>query len=217
MVSERPFYIHINPQMGKPFELSITDGQLSYTRRTGAIEHEAKLDGIHVIRTSECKQLLSAEDAVRSFKNLAQVGRVFPTFKGLDIRIRPVPQRTKEWVRAHIFICLPPYYVEWHLRQVLAPLLFNGICLLPLSHPLQQKAGKPHAPPKTDCQSMASKHSWPRRVPVAVIVAELNQIQNAPLSFGTLIPPRFRRVRWSRSVCCQCRQSIHWLVVACYQ
>jgi transposase len=112
-------------KMGKHFELSITDGQFSYTRRTDAIEREAEVDGIYVIRTSECKQSLSAEDAVRSYKNLAQVERVFRTFKGLDIRIRPIHHRTAERVRAHIFICLLAYYVEWHLRQVLAPLLFD--------------------------------------------------------------------------------------------
>jgi transposase len=112
-------------KMGKHFELSITDGQFSYTRRTDAIEREAEVDGIYVIRTSESKQSLSAEDAVRSYKNLAQVERVFRTFKGLDIRIRPIHHRTAERVRAHIFICLLAYYVEWHLRQVLAPLLFD--------------------------------------------------------------------------------------------
>jgi len=112
-------------KMGKHFELSIDDGQFGYTRRADAIEHEAELDGVYVIRTSESKASLSAEDAVRSYKNLAQVERVFRTFKGLDIRIRPIHHRTEERVRAHIFICLLAYYVEWHLRQVLAPLLFD--------------------------------------------------------------------------------------------
>ena len=112
-------------KMGKHFKLSITDGQFSYARRSDAIEREAELDGIYVIRTSESKPSLSAEDAVRSYKNLAQVERVFRTFKGLDIRIRPIHHRTEDRVRAHIFICLLAYYVEWHLRQVLAPLLFD--------------------------------------------------------------------------------------------
>lgn len=112
-------------KMGKHFELSITDGQFSYAQRSDAIEREAELDGLYVIRTSESKQSLSAADAVRSYKNLAQVERVFRTFKGLDILIRPIHHRTEERVRAHIFICLLAYYVEWHLRQVLAPLLFD--------------------------------------------------------------------------------------------
>ena len=116
-------------KMGKHFELSINDGQFRYARRADAIKREAELDGIYVIRTSESKSSLSAEDAVRSYKNLAQVERVFRTFKGLDIRIRPIHHRTEERVRAHIFICLLVYYVEWHLRQVLAPLLFDDEAL----------------------------------------------------------------------------------------
>ena len=112
-------------KMGKHFERSIADGQFRYARREDEIQREAELDGLYVIRTSESQPSLSAEDTVRSYKNLAQVERVFRTFKGLDIRIRPIHHRTEDRVRAHIFICLLAYYVEWHLRQVLAPLLFD--------------------------------------------------------------------------------------------
>jgi transposase len=112
-------------KMGKHFELTIADGQFDYVRRVESIQREAQLDGIYVIRISESKTSLSAEDTVRSYKNLAQVERAFRTLKGLDIRIRPIHHRTDARVRAHIFICLLAYYVEWHLRQVLAPLLFD--------------------------------------------------------------------------------------------
>lgn len=112
-------------KMGKHFELAMADGQFDFTRRAHSIKREAELDGIYVIRTSETKASLSAEDTVRSYKNLAQVERTFRTLKGLDIRIRPIHHRTEARVRAHIFICLLAYYVEWHLRQVLAPLLFD--------------------------------------------------------------------------------------------
>ena len=95
------------------------------TRRTQAIEREAKLDGLYVIRTSEAAQDLNAEDTVRSYKNLAQVERAFRTLKGVDLQIRPIYHRSEERVRAHIFLCLLAYYVEWHMRQALAPLLFD--------------------------------------------------------------------------------------------
>ena len=139
-------------KMGKHFELSITDGQFSYARRADAIEREAELDGIYVIRTSESKQSLSTEDAVRSYKNLAQVERVFRTFKGLDIRIRPIHHRTEERVRAHIFICLLAYYVEWHLRQVLAPLLFDDETLA-----LDRKQRDPVAPAEPSTAAKTKK------------------------------------------------------------
>jgi transposase len=139
-------------KMGKHFKRSITDGQFSYARRSDAIEREAELDGIYVIRTSESKPSLSAEDAVRSYKNLAQVERVFRTFKGLDIRIRPIHHRTEDRVRAHIFICLLAYYVEWHLRQVLAPLLFDDETLAS-----DRKQRDPVAPAKPSTAAKSKK------------------------------------------------------------
>jgi hypothetical protein len=83
------------------------------------------VDGISVIRTSESRQSLTAEDTVRTDKSLSQVERLFRTLKGIDLRGRPIRPRTEEHVRAHVFLCLLAYYLEWHLRQALAPLLFD--------------------------------------------------------------------------------------------
>lgn len=112
-------------KMAKHFELTINDGQFEYQRRQGEIDREIALDGIYVIRTSEPAAKLSADDAVRSYKNLARVEQVFRTVKGVEIRVRPIHHRLEERVRSHIFICLLAYYVEWHMRQALAPLLFD--------------------------------------------------------------------------------------------
>lgn len=112
-------------KMAKHFVTSIAEGRLRYHRREAAIAEEAALDGIYVIRTSEPAERLSAEDSVRSYKTLAQVERTFRTLKGLDLRIRPIHHRVEERVRAHIFMCLLAYYVEWHLRAAWAPLLFD--------------------------------------------------------------------------------------------
>ena len=112
-------------KMGKHFEVTIEDGAFSYRRREQAIAREAQLDGLYVIRTSEAQEQLSAEQAVRSYKNLARVERAFRTLKGIDLRIRPIHHRNEDRVRAHIFLCLLAYYVEWHLRQAWAELLFD--------------------------------------------------------------------------------------------
>ena len=112
-------------KMGKHFQHTIADGKLSWSRREEAIAEEAKLDGIYVIRTSETAEQLSAADAVRGYKSLAQVERAFRSLKSLDLLIRPIRHRTAERVPAHIFLCLLAYYVEWHLRRVWAPLLFE--------------------------------------------------------------------------------------------
>jgi hypothetical protein len=112
-------------KMGKHFSLKIDDGLLSYERKDRAIDRESSLDGIYVIRTSESEERMSPEDAVRNYKNLAQVERAFRSIKGLDILVRPIFHRTENHVRAHIFLCMLAYYVEHHMRALLRPLLFD--------------------------------------------------------------------------------------------
>ena len=112
-------------RMAKHFEVQIDDGVLHYTRRPASIQREAELDGIYVIRTSEPRERLSAEETVRGYKNLAVVERLFRTLKGIDIRVRPIHHHQEKRVRAHILLCVLAYYVEWHMRQALAPLLFD--------------------------------------------------------------------------------------------
>ena len=112
-------------KMAKHFQITITHGRLTWARKTAAIEHEQQLDGIYVIRTSEPAERLTAADAVRQYKGLAQVERAFRCLKGLDVRVRPIYHRTEDHVRAHIFLCCLAYYVEWHLRRAWASLLFE--------------------------------------------------------------------------------------------
>lgn len=112
-------------KVGKHFDLTIADGVFRWVRRDAAIRGEAALDGIYVIRTSEPASQLSAADTVRTYKNLAVVERVFRCLKGIDLRVRPIYHRAEARVRAHFFLCLLAYYVEWHLRAALRPLLFE--------------------------------------------------------------------------------------------
>jgi hypothetical protein len=112
-------------KMAKHVTVTIANGRLQWRRNAAAIQHERQLDGIYVIRTSEAADRLTAADAVRQYKGLAQVERAFRCLKGIDVRVRPIYHRTDDHVRAHIFLCMLAYYVEWHLRQVWAPLLFE--------------------------------------------------------------------------------------------
>jgi transposase len=112
-------------KMAKHFALTIEDGRFQAQRRKEGIREEGLLDGVYVIRTSESKENLVAPDVVRHYKNLTNVERAFRCWKGMDIRVRPIYLRTEEHVRAHIFLCLLAYYVEWHMRAALAPLLFE--------------------------------------------------------------------------------------------
>jgi len=139
-------------KMGKHFEHKIEDGKLSWSRRGETIEQEAKVDGIYVIRTSESAEQLSAADTVRGYKSLAQVERAFRSLKGLDLLIRPIRHRTEERVPAHIFLCLLAYYVEWHLRRVWAPLLFEDEEL-----PQERRRRDPVLPASSSASAQAKK------------------------------------------------------------
>lgn len=112
-------------KMGKHFELTIKKGVFTYKRKEASIKKEADLDGIYVIRTSEPKENLSTEDTVRSYKSLSKVEQIFRTMKGVEILVRPIRHRNEERVKAHIFICMLAYYVEWHMRKALSPILFD--------------------------------------------------------------------------------------------
>ena len=111
-------------KMRKHFRLTIADGAFAFERDPASIEREAALDGVYIVRTSEPKEAMSAEDAVRNYKRLAEVETAFRTLKSMDVLIRPIFHRLENRVRAHIFLCTLAYYVEWHMRRALAPLLF---------------------------------------------------------------------------------------------
>jgi transposase len=112
-------------KMAKHFALDIDDGHFSWTRKVEQIAAEAKLDGIYVLRTSVLAQELSSDDAVQAYKDLSRVERAFRSMKTVDLEIRPIRHWTANHVRAHVFLCMLAYHVEWHLRQALAPLLFH--------------------------------------------------------------------------------------------
>lgn len=112
-------------RMAKHFQLDITEDGFSWERRNDKIEAEAKLDGIYIIRTSVKKEILSANETVQTYKNLSRVERAFRSLKTVDLKIRPIFHRNTNRVRAHIFLCMLAYYVEWHMRAKLAPVLFD--------------------------------------------------------------------------------------------
>ena len=112
-------------KMAKHFALSITDDSFAYSRKPDSIAREARLDGLYVIRTSLPAETMSADDAVRAYKDLARVERAFRSLKSIDLQIRPVHHWIEPRVRAHVFLCMLAYYVEWHLRAAWAPILFH--------------------------------------------------------------------------------------------
>ena len=112
-------------KMGKHFQIHIEEDSFSYQRKQTNIEKEESLDGIYVIRTNVPADVFSSEQAVRNYKSLSGVERAFRSLKTVDLHVRPIHHREPDRVRAHIFLCTLAYYVEWHMRQDLAPLLFD--------------------------------------------------------------------------------------------
>ncbi len=160
-------------KMGKHYVLTIADGAFQWARRQGSIDVEAQLDGIYIIRTSEPAERFSAADTVRTYKSLSQVERAFRCLKGIDLLVRPIRHRTVDRVPAHIFLCLLAYDVEWHMRQALAPILFEDEQLATDRH--QRDPIRP-ARPSASARAKKRTHTTPEGLPVhswETLMAEL--------------------------------------------
>ena len=112
-------------KVAKHFEVTITDHSLEVARKQAAIEAEAALDGVYVLRTSVPAETMEPAAVVSAYKDLSWVEQAFRSLKTVDLQVRPVFHRRDRRVRAHVFLCMLAYYLEWHLRQALAPLLFD--------------------------------------------------------------------------------------------
>jgi hypothetical protein len=112
-------------KVGKHFRLEISDGTFQYERDLESVRQEAALDGFYVIRTSVPSTVLRTEGTVLAYKNLSVVERAFRSLKRVDLHLRPIHHRLADRVKAHVFLCMLAYYVEWHMRRDLAPLLFD--------------------------------------------------------------------------------------------
>jgi transposase len=112
-------------KVAKHFALTISGDQFSFVRKADAIDAEGKLDGLYVIRTNLAQDALSAAEAVRSYKDLSHVERAFRSIKTADLHVRPIHHRLPDRVRAHVLLCMLAYHLEWHMRQALAPILFD--------------------------------------------------------------------------------------------
>lgn len=111
-------------KVAKHFTLDIRDHDFDFDVDQAKVAAEAALDGIYVVRTSLSAERMNADDTVRSYKRLSQVERAFRSLKSIDIHVRPIRHRLEKRVRAHIFLCMLAYYVQWHMLEAWRPLLF---------------------------------------------------------------------------------------------
>ena len=162
-------------KVAKHFTLAIGDTTFTFARKPDSIAAEAALDGIYIIRTSVPADAMDAPDCVRNYKSLAQVERAFRSLKTMDLKIRPIHHRTADRVRAHIFLCMLAYYVEWHLREAWRELMFAD------TDQLAKTTRDPVAPAKRSTAALAKvrSHMLDDGTPVhsfATLLAELATI-----------------------------------------
>jgi hypothetical protein len=154
-------------KVAKHFCLTITDHALTFARDEAAIARAAALDGFYVLRTSVPAETLDTAATVLAYKSLAQVERAFRSLKSVDLEVRPIHHRLAGRVRAHVFLCMLAYHVVWHLRQALAPLLFEDhdrvAAAAGRASPVAAAAVSPAAAAKAQTKRTAAGqpvHSW---------------------------------------------------------
>ena len=162
-------------KMAKHFELAIGDTTFSFSRKSAAIATEAALDGVYIIRTSVPAVQMDSADCVRNYKSLANVERAFRSLKTIDLKVRPIHHRTADRVRAHIFLCMLAYYVEWHMREAWRELMFAD------TEQAAKTTRDPVAPAKRSKAALAkaARHTLDDGTPVhsfATLMAELATI-----------------------------------------
>jgi hypothetical protein len=196
-------------KVAKHFELAISDHAFTFERRQEAIATEAALDGVYIIRTSVEADRMDAAQCVRNYKSLASVERAFRSLKTIDLKIRPIHHRLADRVRAHILLCMLAYYVEWHMREAWAPLMFTDT-------DTQAKATRDPVAPAKRCDAALAKvasHTLDDGTPVhsfSTLLAELSTIvrntcrtpgaaPDAP-SFAVLTTPNAKQRRALESI-----------------
>jgi hypothetical protein len=151
-------------RMAKHFELEITETSFTFTRKQQQIDAEAALDGLYVLRTNVPSERLSDAQTVLAYKSLAQVERAFRSMKTVDLHVRPIYHFSESRVRAHVFLCMLAYYVEWHLREALKPLLHDDEQLAVLR---DQRANPVMPTPRSEgAKAKAARHRTDDELPV---------------------------------------------------
>ena len=183
----------------KHLQLVIADNRFAYARKQEQIDEEAALDGFYVLRTNLAEQTLTAPDVVRSYKQLAHAERAFRTLKSPELEIRPIRHRREDRVRAHAFLCLLAYYLEWHLRQAWAPLLFQDEQPPLAADPVAKAERSPAATRKASTHKTSDGdtcHSFTSLLAeLALIVRNTNRVRDTQATFDTVTQPNLTQTR----------------------
>jgi hypothetical protein len=178
-------------KMSKHFTLTITDSNFTYTRNTAAIETEAGLDRIYIVRTSLTPDRLDGPGIVDAYKNLKVVEANFRSLKAIDLDLRPIRHWTEPRVRAHVFICMLAAYLVWHLRQAWAPICFTDEHPPDRPDPVAPKRRSPKATKKASTKRGADNqpaHSLPTLLDELATLTR-NQLRTGDTNIEILATP----------------------------
>ena len=169
-------------KVAKHFRLAVTEHNFTFKRDVEAIASEASLDGIYVIRTSVAATDLDAPTTVRAYKGLSHVEQAFRSLKTVDLKIRPIHHWLADRVRAHVFLCMLAYYVEWHMRGRLKPILFDD------EEPNQVERASPVAPaqPSQSAEAKRASKTTPQGLPVHSFQTLMRDLATCTLNQTTI-------------------------------
>ncbi len=183
----------------KHFQLVIEGNRFEYARKQEQIDEEAALDGFYVLRTNLAEETLNSAEVVRSYKQLAHAEQAFRTLKSPELEIRPIRHRREDRVRAHAFLCLLAYYLEWHLRAAWAPLLFIDEQPPLAADPVAKAERSPAARRKASTHKTSDGdtcHSFTSLLAeLALIVRNTNRIRGNQAAFDTVTQPNPTQTR----------------------
>jgi len=183
----------------KHFQLEIGDNRFAYSRKQEQIDEEAALDGFYVLRTNLNERTITEADVVRSYKQLAHAERAFRTLKSPELEIRPIRHRREDRVRAHAFLCLLAYYLEWHLRAAWRPLLYTDeqpplhadpVAKADRSPAAKRKASTHKTSDGDTCHSLTSLLTE-----LALVVRNTNRVRGNHATFDTVTEPNHTQAR----------------------
>ena len=183
----------------KHFAIEIGEDRFTYHRKQEQIAEEASLDGFYVLRTNVSGEQLAAAEVVRSYKALAAAERAFRTLKGPELELRPIHHRLEKRVRAHAFLCLLAYYLEWHLRTAWAELLFDDERPPVADDPVAKAERSPAAKRKASTQRTTSGetcHSFRSLLgELTLVVRSKNRVAGSDATFDTVTDPNPTQTR----------------------
>ncbi len=183
----------------KHFELEIADDSFGYSRKQAQIDEEAALDGFYVLRTTVKPDELQAPEVVRAYKTLSHAEQAFRNLKGPELELRPINHRLEQRVRAHAFLCMLAYYLEWHLRSAWAELLFDDERPPLADDPVAKAERSAAAKRKASTQRTAAGetcHSFRSLIEeLKLIVRSTNRVADSQATFTTLTDPNPTQAR----------------------